>query len=262
MANITLLGASYTDVPAVDLPQTGGGTVRFYENGGGTPAISVVDTLDSHGGTIREITALDISDTTAVASDVAQGKYFYTAAGVKTAGTASGGGTPSATSHTIYFEFSDNTNTTITAYWDDSFISSAITATTPTTYGGKTVTLAQLDGVTWYSYDPTEQWETLFDASARVNSDTPYNSFWISSLSSTQIPVGSVWRVTYNNVEYRLTAVSSNYGGMIGNPKWAGDADDGTDVPFDFLNAGWGAWSGGTSLAIGEHQFKIERLVS
>lgn len=33
MANITLLGASYTDVPAVDLPQTGGGTVRFYENG-------------------------------------------------------------------------------------------------------------------------------------------------------------------------------------------------------------------------------------
>lgn len=31
MANITLLGASYTDVPAVDLPKTGGGTVRFYE---------------------------------------------------------------------------------------------------------------------------------------------------------------------------------------------------------------------------------------
>lgn len=35
MANITLMGASYTNVPAVDLPQTGGGTVRFYENGGG-----------------------------------------------------------------------------------------------------------------------------------------------------------------------------------------------------------------------------------
>lgn len=62
----------------------------------------------------------------------------------------SSGGTPSATAHTIYFEFSDNTNTTITAYYDDSFISSAITATTPTTYGSKTVTIAQLDGVTWY----------------------------------------------------------------------------------------------------------------
>lgn len=34
MANITLLGASYTDVPAVTLPQTGGGLVTFYENGG------------------------------------------------------------------------------------------------------------------------------------------------------------------------------------------------------------------------------------
>lgn len=31
MANITLLGASYSDVPAVTLPQTGGGTVTFYE---------------------------------------------------------------------------------------------------------------------------------------------------------------------------------------------------------------------------------------
>lgn len=149
MANITLMGASYTDVPAVTLPQTGGGTVTFYENGGGTPAISVVDTTDTHGGTVRTITALDISDTTAVASDVAQGKYFYTAQGVKTAGTGSGG-SPSATQHSIYFEFSDSTNTTITAYWDDSFISNSITATTPTTYGGKTVTLAQLDGVTWY----------------------------------------------------------------------------------------------------------------
>lgn len=62
----------------------------------------------------------------------------------------SGGGAPSATAHTIYFEFADSTNTTLTGYWDDSFISSAITASTPTTYGQKTVTLAQLDGVTWY----------------------------------------------------------------------------------------------------------------
>ena len=36
-------------------------------------------------------TLIDISDSTATASDVASGKYFYTAAGVKTQGTASGG---------------------------------------------------------------------------------------------------------------------------------------------------------------------------
>ena len=207
MANITLLGASYTDVPAIDLPKTGGGTVRFFENGG-TPAISVVDTLDSHGGTIREITALDISDTTAVASDVAQGKYFYTAQGVKTAGTGSGG-TPSATTHTIYFEFSDNTNTTITAYWDDSFISSAITATEPTTYGQKTVTLAQLDGVTWYSYaPPSGDYETLYEETVTItpNSDGVTGYTWVSSLGSVVITDGSVWRITVDGVAQVCTA--------------------------------------------------------
>ena len=32
--NITLLGASYSDVPAVDLPKTGGGTARFVDESG------------------------------------------------------------------------------------------------------------------------------------------------------------------------------------------------------------------------------------
>lgn len=62
--NITLLGANYSAVPAVTLPKTGGGTATFT----------------------------DVTDTTAAAGDVASGKYFYTAAGVKTQGTASGGG--------------------------------------------------------------------------------------------------------------------------------------------------------------------------
>ena len=62
--NITLLGASYSAVPAVRLPKTGGGTADFT----------------------------DVTDTTAAAADVATGKYFYTAAGVRMQGTNSGGG--------------------------------------------------------------------------------------------------------------------------------------------------------------------------
>ena len=61
--NVTIAGASYEDVPSVDMPTTGGGTSSFY----------------------------DVSDTTATAADVASGKVFYSAAGVRSTGTASGG---------------------------------------------------------------------------------------------------------------------------------------------------------------------------
>ena len=62
--NITLLGASYSAVPAVTLPKTGGGTARFD----------------------------DASVTTATAGDVTQGKIFLAADGTPTEGTNSGGG--------------------------------------------------------------------------------------------------------------------------------------------------------------------------
>lgn len=62
--NIALLNATYNAVPAVQLPISGGGTATFTE----------------------------ITDTTAEAADVSNTKYFYTAAGVRTQGTNSGGG--------------------------------------------------------------------------------------------------------------------------------------------------------------------------
>lgn len=60
--NIQIAGATYPDVPAVDLPIAGGGTQRF----------------------------VDTSDADAAASDITQGKYAYVN-GQKIEGTGSGG---------------------------------------------------------------------------------------------------------------------------------------------------------------------------
>lgn len=114
--DISLLGATYPSVSGVQLPKSGGGTATFpwvegsqtiSQNGtydvtaleqvvvdvssGGTAAISVVDTQDSHGGTIRTITALDISDSTLTTADqLAQGVTGYNKLGVKLTGTGGG----------------------------------------------------------------------------------------------------------------------------------------------------------------------------
>lgn len=62
--NLTIAGASYTDVPGLDVAKTGGGTAYFA----------------------------DPSVVTATASDVASGRYFIDSSGTLTEGTASGGG--------------------------------------------------------------------------------------------------------------------------------------------------------------------------
>ena len=269
------------------------------------------------------VTLIDLSDTTAVQSDVASGKSFYTSSGEKVEGTASGGGTlvqksitlngtydpdddnadgysevtvnvqggasmtevantygteliitsapgsaPSATRHTLDFEYEDTTTETEYAYYDDSFISSAITATTPTTRNNKTVTLAQLDGTTWYSYTPsTGTYETLLDDTVQTLAGDPYGEFWISDLGSVTITAGSEWRITLDGTTYLLTASQIDNTAYIGNPKYADKTDDGSNTPFCFCNPGWGAWTGGCDSSISGssdswHALKVERKIS
>ena len=62
--SITIWGATFNDIPAINLPKTGGGQSRFT----------------------------DTSPTTAIESDVASGKIFMKSDGSQATGTASGGG--------------------------------------------------------------------------------------------------------------------------------------------------------------------------
>ena len=90
--NITIMGASYSDVPAVQLPQTGGGTARFD----------------------------DCTVTTATASDVAQGKVFVASDGTVTTGTASGGGSSAWTkvAETTYTVSTSSTTASDVGTWE------------------------------------------------------------------------------------------------------------------------------------------------
>lgn len=172
-----------------------------------------------------------------------------------------GGGTPSATQHTILFEFEDSTTSTLTAYFDSSFISSAITATVPTIYDSKTVQQASLDGTAWYT-KPSEDWEILFDESVTFGEASPYNQIWIASLGNLHPVVGEVYRVTIDGTTYNLTAQKDENTVYIGNPMYDWGTDDGSGVPFCFFNNGYGGLQGWSELSATAHTVKIERRVT
>jgi len=225
--NITLLNATYSGVAGVTLPKQGGGTATF-------PWVEGSQNITQNN-------TYDVTNLAEVVVNVSGG----------------GGG---LTEHTIHLDFTDSTDEDVSVDYDDSWIASLIATSTPPNYGAKIVDAAYLDGVQWYI---RETWELVWEGNARANGDTPYNYFWISALSDVYPTMGSVWRITADGVEYRCT--TSAYGGniCIGNTKYNGGPDTGSDAPFSFYNAGWGAMVGDTELA-GEvdHTLKFERLVT
>ena len=170
---------------------------------GSTAAISVVDELDANGGTIRTITALDISDTTAVAADVASGKYFYTANGTKTAGTYSGA--YSGPTLTITLNSNDGLVSSITC---DKTISECYTYYESQQDDAITKILILVsDGS-----QTVAQWETCADAYVYHNGESSDNIYWY-------IEAGGAWHMMAGlpdiGVQYDSNGITYEYSPTI-----------------------------------------------
>lgn len=171
--NISLLGATYSAVPQVQLPISGGGTATFTE----------------------------ITDTTAAASDVASGKYFYTAAGVKTQGTASGGGTSVKTATGT---FTGNGTRTIDVSCDFEPDIVYVTSNPGTTASSGTVALIIVRG--------------MMAATRYRNNSTTNSHYAIPDITAMNTSGSSYsWRATYANGKVTLYCFSSNARGLLTN---------------------------------------------
>ena len=178
--------------------------------------------------------------------------------------TSAQGAGPSATRHTLYFEYEDETTETVYAYYDDALISSAITATTPTTHNNKTVTSAQLDGVEWYSYTPTPgptpggDYTTLYDGSVTTFDDDGDNKFTVPEMASVWASVGDIYRITINGTEYITQGTTLNTVVAFGNVDFFSTQ---TGMPFIYYHLASAYWEGFMRQA-GTYTLKVEKQES
>ena len=170
---------------------------------------------------------LDVTDTTAEASDVAMGETFYTKDGVKRTGTKSDAS-------------SMNINPSTASVTDD--------------------VLTIIDGGS-----ATTRYITLFDNEVEIISDNP-NYIWINNQPEA-ISVGDRYRVTWNNVAYTVTAINDAtigdwYGNTFGNASILGGATDPSNAPFVAYKTRWSANEMQLSTnETGTIDLKIEKVV-
>ena len=168
MADITIWGGRYSNTPGVDLPKTGGGTARF----------------------------MDVSDTTATAADVSSSKYFYTAAGVRTQGTNSGGGGSSKNVQVAQ----STTRSTSSTYTE----CISLTCTTAGTYNVYWSTFRSSTSGTWGS-------QLYLGSSAYGTAQTGSWSNHIQNIHLSNVSISA-----NQTVSVRVRTRGSNYYGYVG----------------------------------------------
>lgn len=93
--NVTIAGAQYSDVPAIDLPKTGGGTARFYDPQGNkalTPTLSAQTNVDVKTFATASVAAITKEllaslDSDFVAGNIKQGVDLFGLVGTLSAAT-------------------------------------------------------------------------------------------------------------------------------------------------------------------------------
>lgn len=175
---------------------------------------------------------IDLTDTTAVASDVAAGKYFYGKDGVKTLGTGSGGGGSitvealSVTQNGTYTAQTGHAYSPVTV--NVSGGASAWTKVAETSYQVSTTSTSTTTVATW-STGYSEIWDEdkilyirIRDTAGKragyfYGTDTFFMNFSLanssSSTSAINGAVGNIWRCnTSGNYEQRYSYGTTNYG--------------------------------------------------
>ena len=205
--NITLLGASYSAVPAVQLPKTGGGTATFT----------------------------DVTDTTAAAADVASGKYFYTSAGVRTQGTASGGGSSNIVTGTFTTPATTGAASTFTIPYTGTGNTTWYNLVQRYAIGEFSITKARMDSAPSWGTGGAENYgvvmllyknSTSTSTSYSRTSGVTVNSFSTSDASASSNAATTAVRFKGNGktvsywVGYYTSSSSYSYG-LVANTKYA-----------------------------------------
>lgn len=158
--SVSLWGAVYSNVPAIDVPKSPSGTARFT----------------------------DVTDTTAVQSDVLTGKYFYLADGTKVAGTNTGGSGDGYVwqDGNGYVHLSDEQGTQTII--DALTVSSSGTTTAPTGHAYSPVTVPSGTAGT-----PTATKGTVSSHSVTVTPSVTNSTGWItgSTINGTGVSVSA-----------------------------------------------------------------------